>query len=310
VRFFSTTAAAEAAGYRPCRRCTPTAPADTAAPSPVRRAAAYLTSHPDEAVSLEQLARIARLSPSHLQRQFTRALGVSPREFHAALRADRFRRELRRGRDVTAAIYEAGYGSPSRVYENAPTGRGVTPSAYRARGAGLAIGYTTVASPFGRLLVAATAAGVCAVKLGDSDTALEHDLRDEFKAATITRDQIVDRRWVTAVLDRITGLTAPAEVPLAVHGTAFQWRVWRALQEIPFGETRSYSEVARAIGRPHAVRAVARACATNPACLVIPCHRVVPKNGADGGYRWGVRRKARLLAFEAAAAAGGSGKAK
>jgi AraC family transcriptional regulator of adaptative response/methylated-DNA-[protein]-cysteine methyltransferase len=297
IQFFATTGAAEQAGFRPCRRCRPTEPAASVS-APIQRAAAYLAAHVDEAVPLERLARVAKLSASHFQRQFTRALGVSPREYQAAIRADRFKRELRSGRDVTSAIYEARYGSPSRVYERTPTGRGMAPSDYRSGGAGIEIGYTIVPSPLGKLLVAATAAGVCAVKLGDSNRALEDDLRQEFPSAAISRDRLVRAEWVSALVDRLHGSEPAADLPLDVRGTAFQWQVWRALQRIPLGETRSYSEVADAIGQPRAVRAVARACATNPVCLVVPCHRVVPKSGRPGGYRWGVARKSKLLALE------------
>jgi AraC family transcriptional regulator, regulatory protein of adaptative response / methylated-DNA-[protein]-cysteine methyltransferase len=310
VRFFATTAEATAAGFRACRRCRPTETTVLGLSEPIQRAAAYLASHVDETVPLERLARIAKLSASHLQRQFTRSLGVSPREYQAAMRADRFRRELREGRDVTSAIYEAGYGSPSRVYERTPTGRGMAPSVYRSGGEGLEIGYTVVPSPLGKLLVAATSSGVCAVKLGDSDRSLEHDLKQEFPSATIARDRIVPAEWVNAVVARFSDATPAPDLPLDVRGTAFQWRVWRALQAIPFGQTRSYSEVAAAIGRPAAVRAVARACATNPVCLVVPCHRVVAKSGLPGGYRWGADRKRRLLSREASPGAGAKGKAK
>jgi AraC family transcriptional regulator, regulatory protein of adaptative response / methylated-DNA-[protein]-cysteine methyltransferase len=299
VRYFPTPAAAEQAGFRACRRCRPTEPVDANVAAPIQRAAAFLAAHVDEAVPLERLAKIARLSPSHFQRRFTRALGVSPREYQSAIRAERFRRELRSGRDVTSAIYEAGYGSPSRVYEGTPTGRGMAPSTYRRGGAGLEIGYTIVPSPLGRLLVAATPAGVCAVKLGDTNKALEEDLRREFPSAAIARDMIVAPAWVSAIVDQLRGSQAALELPLDVRGTAFQWRVWRALQQIPLGETRSYSDIAAAIDRPRAVRAVARACATNPVCIVVPCHRVLPKTGAAGGYRWGTARKQRLLAIEA-----------
>jgi AraC family transcriptional regulator of adaptative response/methylated-DNA-[protein]-cysteine methyltransferase len=299
VRFFATTADAERAGFRACRRCRPTEGSNGLA-EPIQRAVAYLASHVDEAVPLERLAGIAKLSPSHFQRQFTRALGVSPREYQAAIRADRFKRELRSGRDVTSAIYEAGYGSPSRVYERTPTGRGMAPSSYRSGGAGIEIGYTIVPSPLGKLLVAATSSGICAVKLGDTNHALEADLRHEFPAASVERDRLVDATWVGAIVDGLEGSQPATNLPLDVRGTAFQWQVWRALQRIPVGETRSYSEVAEAIGHPRAVRAVARACATNPVCLVVPCHRVVPKSGLPGGYRWGAARKARLLTLERA----------
>src|SRR5262245_39359064 len=259
VRFFATTAAATAAGFRPCRRCRPTETTSSGIADPIRRAAEYLAQHVDETVPLERLARIAKLSPSHFHRQFTSALGVSPREYQAAMRADRFRRELRSGRDVTTALYEAGYGSPSRIYERTPTGRGMAPSAYRTGGAGIEIGYTIVSSPLGKVLVAATASGLCAVKLGDSGRELEDELKREFPSAAIVRDRLVRAEWAGAIVDRLSGSAPSADLPLDVRGTAFQWRVWRALQDIPFGDTRSYSDVAAAIGQPSAVRAVARA---------------------------------------------------
>jgi AraC family transcriptional regulator of adaptative response/methylated-DNA-[protein]-cysteine methyltransferase len=299
VRFFESADAAAAAGFRPCKRCRPaSATALTRSDEAIRRATRYLAAHADESVSLSELARATGLSAFHLQRRFKRALGVSPREYQAARRADRFRQELRTGRDVTAAIYEAGYGSPSRVYESEPTGRGMSPAAYRRGGAGSEVGFVTMRCTLGWLLVAATQKGICAVKLGDTANALEHELRREFPRARVERDALVRPEWVQSVVDGLEGGPGDVTLPLDVRGTAFQWRVWRALQRIQPGETRSYSEVARAIGQPAAVRAVARACATNPACLVIPCHRVIAKDGSLGGYRWGVRRKARLLKGE------------
>jgi AraC family transcriptional regulator of adaptative response/methylated-DNA-[protein]-cysteine methyltransferase len=299
VRFFDTAAAAERAGYRPCRRCHPTnSERQPAIADAISRASRYLTEHSDEAVSLRQLADLTRLSPSHLHRAFKRALGVSPREYQAACRARRFRQHLQAGRAVTAAMYEAGYGSPSRIYESSPTG-GMQPAAYRRKGAGAEVGFTTVECPLGWLLVAATDKGVCAVKLGDSPATLEADLRREFAASVLTPNRLVAREWVVALINRLRGSREEKTIPLDVRGTAFQWRVWRALQQIPSGETRSYSEIAHAVGQPSAVRAVANACARNPVCVVVPCHRVVAKDGGLGGYRWGTARKQRLLAAEA-----------
>jgi AraC family transcriptional regulator, regulatory protein of adaptative response / methylated-DNA-[protein]-cysteine methyltransferase len=312
VRFFTTTRAAEDAGFRACRRCRPTSDdrRSTMAEA-IARASAYLAAHSDETVRLIDLAERAKLSPAHFQREFKRALGVSPREYQAACRARRFRGELRAGRDVSAALYEAGYGSPSRIYEMPPTGRGMAPADYRRGGAGMAIGFTAVECVLGWLLVAATEKGVCSVKLGDSPATLEADLRREFPAAAIASTPAVRREWIRGIVDRVSGAGTDATLPLDVRGTAFQWRVWRALQRIPAGETRSYADVARSIGRPTAVRAVARACATNPVCLVVPCHRVVAKSGRLGGYRWGAARKARLLSAETAPPpARGSAKAK
>ena len=296
IRFFDTTTAAIDAGFRACRRCdpmsvTPRRGSDAA----IRRAVRYVDEHVDETISLATLARVSGISAFHLQRRFKAVLGVSPREYQAACRADRFRKELRAGRDVAAATYEAGYGSPSRVYDAAPTGQGMSPATYRRGGIGARIGFVTVKVPLGCLLVASTATGVCAVKLGDSAEVLEADLRREFPHAEIALGAEVKPEWVQAIIASLSGSTREIDLPLDVRGTAFQWRVWRALQRIGPGETRSYSDVARAIGQPAATRAVARACATNPVCLVIPCHRVVAKDGRLGGYRWGVSRKAGLL---------------
>jgi AraC family transcriptional regulator of adaptative response/methylated-DNA-[protein]-cysteine methyltransferase len=299
VRFFNTAAAAAKAGFRACKRCQPASTAPlSGSDDAIRRATTYLMAHVDEPVSLATLARVSGLSAFHLQRRFKQALGVSPREYQAACRADRFRHELRAGRDVAAATYEAGYGSPSRVYEASPTGRGMSPATYRRGGAGATIGFVTVRVPLGWLLVASTTAGICAVKLGDDAAVLEAELRREFPQATIDADTSVKPHWVKSIVDGLAGAGREIDLPLDVRGTAFQWRVWRALQQIAPGDTRTYSEVARAIGQPAAVRAVARACATNPVCLVIPCHRVIAKDGGLGGYRWGVSRKARLISGE------------
>ena len=238
------------------------------------------------------------MSPHHLQRRFKAIVGVSPREYQAAVRAGKLRASLRDGRDVTSAIYEAGYGSPSRVYEAAPTGKGISPSNYRRGGAGMSIGYSTVSSPLGQLLVAATADGVCSVKLGDSEAMLVRDLRREYPAADLKANKQTRTDWVKAIVQHLRGAGPSLDLPIDVQATAFQWKVWRALQRIPYGETRAYGDVAKAIGQPKAARAVARACATNPVCLVVPCHRVVPSTGATGGYRWGAERKSALLATE------------
>ncbi|MGD9905198.1 MAG: bifunctional DNA-binding transcriptional regulator/O6-methylguanine-DNA methyltransferase Ada [Vicinamibacterales bacterium] len=300
VAFFETPTAAERAGFRACLRCKPVgARPVTEGARAVARAAAYLRSHADETVELADLAALTELSPSHLQRAFTAHTGISPREFQAACRAERFRASLRDGRDVTTATYDAGYGSPSRVTAHKPTGRGLSPSAYRRRGDGVAIGYAVVPCSLGRLLVAATPAGVCAVRLGATDRALVDELRDEFPRATVTA-AAPPVAWTRAIAGAVDG--APGEVPgvpLDVQGTAFQWKVWKALQAIPAGQTRTYAAIARAVGRPRAVRAVAGACAANPVAVVVPCHRVVPKAGGVGGYRWGADRKRMLLTREA-----------
>lgn len=300
VRFFDTTTDARQAGFRACKRCRPdTVGLARPGVDAVRRASAYLAAHADQQVTLGQLARVAALSPHHLQRRFKAIVGLSPREFQAAVRAGKLRTSLRDGRDVTTAIYEAGYGSPSRVYEAAPTGKGMSPSRYRRGGAGMVVGYSTVSSPLGHVLVAATAGGVCAVKLGDSEASLLRDLKREYPAADIRENQQIRTAWVKAVIQHLRGTQPSLDLPIDVQATAFQWKVWRALQQIPYGETRAYADVAKAIGQPKAARAVARACATNPVCLVVPCHRVIPSAGGTGGYRWGAERKAKLLAKEA-----------
>ena len=299
VRFFDTTGEARHAGFRACKRCKPdTVGLVQPGIDAVRRASAYLAAHADETVTLAGLARIAAMSPHHLQRRFKAIVGLSPREFQSAVRAGKLRTSLRDGRDVTTAIYEAGYGSPSRVYEAAPTGKGMSLSSYRRGGAGMRIGYATVSSPIGLVLVAATENGVCSVKIGSSESSLAGDLRREYPSAEIVVDQRPRSEWVKAISKHLGGGSPSLDLPIDVRATAFQWKVWRELQRIPYGETRAYAEVARSIGKPRAVRAVARACATNPVALVVPCHRVVPTHGGTGGYRWGSDRKQRLLDVE------------
>jgi AraC family transcriptional regulator, regulatory protein of adaptative response / methylated-DNA-[protein]-cysteine methyltransferase len=303
VLFYDHPAEAERAGFRSCLRCRPDgARPVTEGAKAVARTAAYLRRHADEPVELPDLAALTGLSPSHLQRAFTAHTGISPRQFQAACRAQRFRASLRDGHDVTTATYEAGYGSPSRVSAHKPTGRGLTPAAYRRRGDGVAIGYTVVPCSLGRLLIAATPSGVCAVRLGSSDRALVEGLREEFPKAAVTQSA-PPAAWISTIARAAEGAPgAIPGVPLDIQGTAFQWTVWKALQAIPAGETRTYAEVARAVGRPRAVRAVARACASNPVALVVPCHRVLPKAGDVGGYRWGAERKRALLDRESAPA--------
>jgi AraC family transcriptional regulator of adaptative response/methylated-DNA-[protein]-cysteine methyltransferase len=252
----------------------------------------------DTQITLSRLAAHVRTSPFHLQRIFTRILGISPRVYQDALRAQRFRRELRAGKPLTGAIYDAGYGSSSRVYERRPTGRGMTPAEYRRGAKDAAITFTIVDSSLGRMLVAGTEKGLCAVKLGDADARLERELRSEYPSAEIRREQGAFSPWIRTLVAHLDGRMTKVDLPLDVKATAFQWKVWRYLQSIPYGETRAYSEVAAGLGMPSATRAVAQACASNRVCLVIPCHRVVQKGGALGGYRWGTERKRKLLQKE------------
>lgn len=308
VEFFDTADAAEGAGYRPCRRCTPREPA-TRIQQAVMRARAYLDAHVETGATLTQLAQVAGCSPHHLQRAFTRAIGMSPKHYVAALRADRLKGYLRSESTVTRAMFEAGYGSSSRVYDDAPRRLGMTPAAYRNGGRGVTIRYATTATRVGRLLVAASPKGVCAAMLGDSDVQLARTLADEFPNAErgavdlALREHRDLRGWMDAIAQHIEGDPAVLEIPRDVPGTDFQQRVWTQLRAIPFGETRSYGQVARAIGAPGATRAVANACAANRVAVVVPCHRVVRGDGEPGGYRWGNERKRKLLSGEASARA-------
>lgn len=299
VSFFSVPEAAEAGGFRACRRCRPREQ-QTADPAvrAARAACAFIAAHAGQPLTLARIARHVGLSPFHLQRAFSRVVGLSPRAFQDALRASRFKAELREaGASLAGAGYGAGYGSSSRVYERKPTG-GVSPARYKAGGKGLVVRYTLVESALGRLLVAGTEAGVCAVKLGDADGPLVAELGAEFPLATLVEDRRGLAAWARGLQQHAQGRVPDAALPLDVRGTAFQWQVWRYLQSIPLGQTRSYSEVAAGIRRPSAVRAVARACATNQVALAVPCHRVVGKDGSLTGYRWGTGRKAALLAAE------------
>lgn len=292
VRFFASPGAALSAGFRPCRRCRPQQRhADAAL---VESLAARLRN--DRTVSLAELARASGRSPFTVERLFQRVLGVTPAQYQRQSRAASFRRELREGEArVTDAIYEAGYSGPGRAYEN--TQLGMAPGQYRAGAPGAQIGYATAACPLGRILIAGTSRGLCSVILGDSDATLVRELRAQFPAAEIARDSGLDAA-LAAVLTQFTDHPAALDLPLDLRATAFQMRVWEALRRIPRGETRSYSELARSLGNPKAVRAVARACATNPVAVVVPCHRVIGSNGKLTGYRWGVERKDKLLALE------------
>ena len=303
VRVFADPGAARKAGFRPCKRCRPMSDAPSRIQTAIARATEYLRAHAGERVTLATLAAEVGLSPYHLQRTFRRAVGVSPREYQDALRQRRFVQRLRAGDTVSRATYEAGYGSSSRVYGRREVRAGLTPAVYRRRADGKQIHFTTVAVPLGRLLVAFTDDGVCAVELGDDDTVLERTLRADFANAVIARAPGRANAWVQEIAKQAQGRPSSAAVPLDVQGTAFQWQVWKTLQRIPRGHTRSYAQVARTIGRPQAVRAVANACARNPVALVVPCHRVVRSDGASGGYRWGEERKKLLLRRENADAA-------
>lgn len=299
VVFFQIPEAAENAGFRSCHRCRPRIAA-TADPQieMVRQACRYIEEHIETLPTLETLSAHTGVSPYHLQRVFKRVAGITPRQYAEACRLSKFKTHVKKGESVTGAMYDAGYGSSSRLYERAPSQLGMTPADYRRGGKGARISYTTVGCSLGRLLVAATEKGVCAVRLGDSDVALEADLLSEYPAADVQRNDEALARSVAQLLDHLEGARPHLDLPLDVQATAFQWRVWEKLREIPYGSTRSYSEIAKAIGRPTATRAVARAIAANPVALVVPCHRVIREDKSLGGYRWGVERKQALLEQE------------
>jgi AraC family transcriptional regulator, regulatory protein of adaptative response / methylated-DNA-[protein]-cysteine methyltransferase len=303
VLFFPLAEAAEQAGFRACRRCQPQKGDDyTEQIALVQQACRSIEANLEDDLTLASLGARLYISPYHLQRSFKRVLGITPRQYAETCRLGQFKTRLREGENVTRAMFEAGYSSSSRLYERAPAHLGMTPTAYRKGGLGMNINYTIVDSPLGRLLVAATERGICGVSLGDVDAVLEATLRGEYPAAQIEREDAGLGAWVGTFLNYLNGRQPDLHLPVDVQATAFQWQVWEALRAIPSGATRSYSEVARALGHPKAARAVARACATNPVALVIPCHRVVREDGHLGGYRWGLERKQQLLAQEKAAA--------
>jgi AraC family transcriptional regulator of adaptative response/methylated-DNA-[protein]-cysteine methyltransferase len=300
VEFYPVPAAAEAAGYRPCKRCRPrgVSIADERL-SLVQQVCDLINTHLDEpqSITLDALGTAFHLDPSHLQKTFKAVLGVSPREYAEARRMQKLRDTLRTSGNVTDAIYDAGFRSTSRVYERTNEQLGMTPTQYRARGAGVAIRYTLAACDLGMMLVATTERGICAVSLHNDMQAGEAALVTEFPNATLAKDENL-LPFVSDILGHIEQGKPLPDVRFDIQATAFQWRVWDALRQIPRGETRTYAQIADAIGQPRAVRAVASACANNQAALLIPCHRVVGSDGKLRGYRWGVERKEQLLARE------------
>jgi AraC family transcriptional regulator of adaptative response/methylated-DNA-[protein]-cysteine methyltransferase len=268
----------------------------------VERVRDYIDRHAEEPLPLARLAREAGVSPAHLQRTFTRVVGLSPKQYQEQRRVGALKSALREGRTVSSATYEAGFATGRRVYETADDALGMTPGAYRRRGVGVTVHYTIVPVSLGLLLVAVTERGICGVSLGDSEESLVAALRAELPAAELVRASDSRDRLVDAVVAHVEGEAGGEVLPLDVRATAFQWQVWRALQRIPEGATRTYQEIARELGQPSAARAVARACASNRVAILIPCHRVVRGDGALGGYRWGIARKAALLTRERSAA--------
>jgi AraC family transcriptional regulator, regulatory protein of adaptative response / methylated-DNA-[protein]-cysteine methyltransferase len=300
VVFFRAREAAERAGFRPCKRCKPEAAAGDPNAQLVEKVCRHIDAHPGEPVTLEALGRALGMSPFHLQRTFKALTGITPRAYSDSRRLNSLKAGLREGHSVTRSLYDAGYGSSSRLYENASAHLGMTPSRYRKQGSGVAIHFTVAPTPIGQMLIAATERGICAVQFGDSSVALERELHAEYPQAEITRSDRKLRDQVKALREIIQGNSVES-LPLDIQATAFQRRVWEELQAIPRGATKSYSKIAADIGHPKATRAVARACAANPVAVAIPCHRVVREDGALGGYRWGADRKKKLLGLEGAA---------
>ena len=299
VVFFHRPEEALTAGFRPCLRCEPDQALSAHAQTElIEQICRYIEEHLEASLRLADLSQQFHLSSYHLQRTFKRIMGISPRQYVESCRLGLFKARLQDGEAVTSALYSAGYQSSSRVYDRAPTQLGMTPTTYQQRGKGARIGYTIVESPLGYVLVAATERGIAAVRLGDSEQLLEADLVHEYPEAQMIRDDERLCAWVTVLLQSLQGQIPQPSVPFDIQATAFQWKVWEQLRAIPLGQTRSYGEIARSIGQPAAARAVARACATNPVAIFIPCHRVVRENGELGGYRWGLERKRLLLDLE------------
>lgn len=298
VTFFASREAARQAGFRACLRCRP----DLCAPENpqvklVQKVCEMIAINDQESISLQNLSEACEVSPSHLQRTFKQVLGVSPKEFSDAQKLENFKRQVKET-NVTTALYESGFNSSRALYEKATANLGMTPSAYRQAGRNMQIDFTIVACDFGKLLIAATGKGVCSIKLGETAEELEANLKTEFSAAKIERDDRHLLAFVKIILENLRDPQKLAQLPLDLQATAFQLRVWTELRKIPFGETRSYQQIAAQIGNPKAVRAVARACASNPLALVTPCHRVIGADGNLSGYRWGINRKKQILETE------------
>jgi AraC family transcriptional regulator, regulatory protein of adaptative response / methylated-DNA-[protein]-cysteine methyltransferase len=304
VQFFPTLAAAQAAGYRPCKRCEPERTTPKADPHAkiVAKVAKYLEEHADERVKLSDVAKTTGVGRLTILRAFKRVFGVGPGQYAKAQRLEKFKDKVKEPTmRVTDAIYDAGFGSSSRLYENSGARLGMTPSEMRKGAAGIAIRYATADSPLGRMLVAATDKGICAIAFGDDDAEVEDVLRERFPNADLIAEDATTG-WLADAVAFIGSQTSEhplaATFPLDVRATAFQQRVWNALQEIPRGETRTYSGLAAELGTPSATRAVASACGANPVAVIVPCHRVVGKDGSLTGYRWGIERKRKLLEAE------------
>jgi AraC family transcriptional regulator of adaptative response/methylated-DNA-[protein]-cysteine methyltransferase len=298
VTFYRQPEEAEKAGFRACLRCRPRAVAGNPQMEMVKEVCRYVEQHLDEPITLARLGAAFHQSPFHLQRTFKAVLGITPRAYADSCRLNQLKTNLRAGHSVTRAMYDAGYSSSSRLYERTATQLGMTPDKYRRGAIAAPIRYTLSDSPLGRLLIAATDKGICAIQFADSDEELVQGLKHEFPFASRRRDDSGMQTWKSDLMRQMRGQELNSMLPLDIQATAFQRRVWAYLQSIPPGSTRSYSQVAKAIGQPAACRAVARACASNPVAIAIPCHRIVRSDGDMGGYRWGSGRKKTLLEME------------
>ena len=300
--FFATPEAAESHGFRSCRRCHPQSADGGAGRERLARLIEEIErmtpATGEGRTTIGELAARCGMSPDALRRAFRRELGISPVQYADAKRLQALKDFLRNGASVTQALYDAGYGSSGRLYERAPRQLGMTPLTYRRGGENVELRYAIEPCALGLVLVAATARGIAAVCLGDSKRRLEGELRREFPRAALREDRVGLGRWTRAIVRHLAGSQPRLDLPLDVRATAFERRVWEELRKIPYGTTRSYAEIARAIGKPSAARAVARACAANPAAVVIPCHRVVRADAQPSGYRWGMARKRVLLETE------------
>jgi AraC family transcriptional regulator, regulatory protein of adaptative response / methylated-DNA-[protein]-cysteine methyltransferase len=299
VDFFVSTAAAKQSGYRACKRCCPE---DSTNPKAafIGRIVEYIDMHSDESLTLKSLAERFNMSPFHLQRTFKAVMGITPKSYAEACRIDQLKKQLQSGQLVSAAVYEAGFGSSSRLYEKSNKGLGMTPATYGRKGEGANIVYGTFKSSLGTVLIAATNKGVCFLQFCDNQVSVTKLLKEEFARASLQRDESLVEPWFEVLQDYLAGASNKLELPLEVHGTAFQLSVWQHLRSLPVGQTASYGAIASSLGNAKAARAVARACASNRIAIAIPCHRVIRENGELGGYRWGIKRKKTLLDREGA----------
>lgn len=299
VSFFITPADAEKAGFRACLRCKPKERyLPSASAVLIEKAFETLLAKETEGLSVDELSNQLSVSPGHLHKTFKAVMGLSPKEVIDMLRIENFKKNVRET-DVTTSLYDSGFGSSRSLYEKAGEKLGMTPATYKKGGKDMKIKYTIVDSPLGKLMVAATVKGICAVSFGETGAELKNELEQEFFAAEIEKDDAELEEAVTSILKGMNGERAILSLPLDIRGTAFQMRVWSELRKIPYGETRSYGQIAEKLGNRNAVRAVARACATNPVALINPCHRVIGADGKLSGYKWGIERKAELLKSEA-----------